>query len=182
MEARGQVRPIWVTEIGCYADDDPPTLPFSVGDEAMNRSLRPSEYRAAIDLVKFAAVMGAAGVKKVFYHAGTCGALNENTAGNTFFEYGGEPRKMYAAQAVLSDFLGADWNFVGKWGQDQMLQGFRFQSKGREVVVIWSRVPTTVSVPQGYQVWDIMGNPSDLSLQEVTDEPVYLIRHIPNQN
>ncbi|HQF13412.1 MAG TPA: glycosyl hydrolase [Thermogutta sp.] len=182
MEARGQVRPIWVTEIGCYADDDPPTLPFSVGDEAMNRSLRPSEYRAAIDLVKFAAVMGAAGVKKVFYHAGTCGALNENTAGNIFFEYGGEPRKMYAAQAVLSDFLGADWNFVGKWGQDQMLQGFRFQSKGREVIVLWSRVPTTVSVPQGYQVWDIMGNPSDLSLQEVTDEPVYLIRHIPNQN
>lgn len=176
MKARGPVRPIWVTEIGCYADDDPPTLPFTVGDEAMNRSLRPSEHRAAIDLVKFAAVMGASGVRKVFYHAGTCGAFNENTAGNVFFEYGGVPRKMYPAQAVLSKLLGADWDFVGKWNEDQGIQGFRFRSKGHEVIIVWARKSAPITIPEGFRVYDMMGNQVEKLPTEVADEPIYLVK------
>jgi hypothetical protein len=175
MQERGPVRPIWVTEIGCYADDDPPALPFTVGDQAMNRSLRPTELRAAIDLVKFAAVMGAAGVKKIFYHAGTCGPFNENTAGNIFFEYGGTPRKMYAAQAVLSELFGADWVYLGKWGENQAAQGFHFRSKGREIIIVWARRRTPVRVPKGFVAWDLMGNPISETQLEVTDEPVYFV-------
>jgi len=175
MRAHGPVRPIWVTEIGCYADDDPPTLPFTVGDEAMNQSLRPSEYRAAIDLVKFSAVMGAAGVRKIFYHAGTCGAFNENTAGNVFFEYGGTPRKMYAVQAILAKLLGSDWDFVGKWNEDQGVQGFRFRSKGHEVIIVWARKATPITIPDRFRVYDLMGNPLEKPPTEVTDEPIYLV-------
>lgn len=144
----------------------------------MNRSLRPSELRATVDLVKFAAVMGAAGVKKIFYHAGTCGPFNENTAGNIFFEYGGTPRKMYAAQAVLSDLLGADWVYLGKWAENQGIQGFRFRSKGNEIIIVWARHRTPIRVPEGFVVWDIMGNALSESPLEVTDEPVYLIRRL----
>ncbi len=172
-------KPIWVTEIGCYADDDPPSLPFRVGDEAMNRSLRPSEWRASIDLVKFAAVMGSAGVTKIFYHAGTCGPLNENTAGNIFFEYGGCPRKMYAAQAALAQFLGPDLVFQGKESWHPSLQVYRFRSRGREVVILWAKKPLKWHVPAHYEVFDLMGNHLALSELTLDDEPVYLVREGP---
>ncbi|MGQ9503797.1 MAG: hypothetical protein ACUVQR_02705 [Thermogutta sp.] len=181
MKEKGLIRPIWVTEIGCYADDDPPALPFTVGDEAMNRSLRPSELRAAIDLVKFAAVMGSAGVKKIFYHAGTCGPLNENTAGNIFFEYGGAPRKMYAAQAVLSRLLGADWVYRGKSADHPDVRGFRFHSKGSEIIIVWARRQTSINIPETFIVLDIMGNQISRRPLEVGEEPVYLVRHLSQQ-
>lgn len=169
-------KPIWVTEIGCYADDDPPVRPFRVGDEAMNRSLRPSELRAAIDLVKFAAVMGAAGVNKVFYHAGTCGPLNENTAGNIFFEYGGCPRKMFPAQAALAWFLGSDMQFLGKDTSASEIQAYRFRSQGREVTIAWAKTPVPWVLPAGVVAYDLMGNPLPGQKLELTDEPVYLVR------
>lgn len=172
-------KPIWVTEIGCYADDDPPVQPFRVGDEAMNRSLRPNELRAAIDLVKFAAVMGAAGVNKVFYHAGTCGPFNENTAGNVFFEYGGCPRKMFAAQAVLSGFLGADMQFLGKDVSYPHVQAYRFRSQSREVTIAWSKIPVPMVLPADVVVYDLMGNPLAGRKLEVAEEPVYLVRQRP---
>jgi len=172
-------KPIWVTEIGCYADDDPPSLPFRVGDDAMNRSLRPSEWRASIDLVKFAAVMGSAGVTKIFYHAGTCGSLNENTAGNIFFEYGGCPRKMYAAQGALARFLGPDLVFQGKESWHPSLQVYRFRSRGREVVILWAKKPIKWQVPAHYEVFDLMGNSLIVSELTLDDEPVYLVRKGP---
>ncbi|WP_347246271.1 hypothetical protein [Thermogutta sp.] len=172
-------KPIWVTEIGCYADDDPPLLPFRVGDDAMNRSLRPSEWRASIDLVKFAAVMGAAGVTKIFYHAGTCGSLNENTAGNIFFEYGGCPRKMYAAQAALAQFLSPDLVFQEKETWHPSLQVYRFQSRGREVVILWAKKPMKWQVPALYEAFDLMGNRLAFSELTLDDEPLYLVRKGP---
>jgi hypothetical protein len=100
MKARGSTQSIWVTEIGCYGQDDPPFTPFTVGDSSMNSALRPNELRASGDLVKFATILLATGTRKIFYHAGTCEALNQSSAGNIFFEYGGAPRKQYAAQAA----------------------------------------------------------------------------------
>jgi hypothetical protein len=160
VKSRGPARPIWVTEIGCYGDDDPPFTPFAVGDSSMNNALRPSELRASADLVKFAAIMCANGVRKIFYHAGTCGALNQNDAGNIFFEYGGTPRQQYAAQAALSRLLGPDMEFIRKWTQPAGLQAFEFRSRGRTVVVLWSRrtdLPA-LELPAGCHALDLMGN------------------------
>ena len=139
VKSKGPQRPIWVTEIGCYGDDDPPFTPFTVGDSSMNSALRPSELRTAGDLVKFATILCAAGVQKIFYHAGTCDALNQNSAGNIFFEYGGAPRKQYAAQAALSRLLGPDVEFVRKWTEPEGVQAFEFRSRGRSVTVLWAR-------------------------------------------
>ena len=178
VKSKGPQRPIWVTEIGVYGDDDPPFTPFTVGDSAMNSALRPNELRTAGDLVKFAAILCAAGVEKIFYHAGTCDALNQNTAGNIFFEYGGLPRKQYAAQAALSHLLGPDVKFHRKWTEPEGVQAFEFRSRGRTVVALWaSKSPApAVKVPAGYRAFDLMGN--RLSGSEIVpgETPVYLVQ------
>jgi len=177
MHARGQARPIWMTELGIYADDDPAALPPRAGDATMNRSQRPNELRAAADLVKFAAILGAAGVRKIFYHAGTCGAWNESSAGNVFFEYGGRPRKMYAAQAVLSRLLGPEFTFVQKWTEPADLQAFQFRSGQRQVVILWSRRgEKNISPPEGFAALDLMGNPISTRPLPVGSIPVYLVK------
>jgi hypothetical protein len=126
----------------------------------MNQALRPNELRASADLVKFATILCAAGVRKIFYHAGTCAALNQNDAGNIFFEYGGAPRKQYAAQAVLSRLLGPDVQFIRKWSEPEWLQAFEFRSRGRTVTVLWARQAPTAAlpVPPGCHALDLMGN------------------------
>ena len=177
MQARGQARPIWITELGIYADDDPAALPPRAGDATMNRSQRPNELRAAADLVKFAAILGSAGVRKIFYHAGTCGVWNESSAGNVFFEYGGRPRKMYPAQAVLSRLLGPEFTFVQKWTEPADLQAFQFRSGQRQVVILWSRRgEKTISPPEGFAALDLMGNPISTRPVPVGYIPVYLVK------
>ncbi|OHB64493.1 MAG: hypothetical protein A2Y76_01290 [Planctomycetes bacterium RBG_13_60_9] len=178
MKAKGSTRPIWVTEIGYYGDDDPAFTPFNVGDDAMNRALRPNELRVSADLVKFAAILLATGTRRIFYHAGTCEALNQNSAGNIFFEYGGAPRKPYAAQAALSRLLGPDVEFVRKWTEPTWLQAFEFRSRGRTVTVLWTRktgVPP-LSIPQGCQALDLMGNRIAGAETVPTDVPAYWVQ------
>ena len=47
MRERGQAKPIWLTEFGCYADDDPYRSPGVIGDSAMSRANWPSEQAAS---------------------------------------------------------------------------------------------------------------------------------------
>ncbi len=178
VKSKGPERPIWVTEIGCYGDDDPPFTPFTVGDSSMNSALRPSELRTAGDLVKFATILCAAGVRKIFYHAGTCDALNQNSAGNLFFEYGGTPRKQYAAQAALSRLLGPDVEFVRKWTEREGMQAFEFRSRDRMVIVLWAGkvgLPA-LNVPPGYRALDLMGNPLEAGEIVPGEVPTYWVR------
>ena len=106
MRAHGGPKPVWITEWGCYADDDPPCVPQTVGDATMNRCRWPSERAATEHIVKFTAVSFAHGVRKIFFHAGTCGTINGADAGGVLFEYGGAPRRMYAGVAALTKLLG----------------------------------------------------------------------------
>ncbi len=178
LRSKGPQRPIWVTEFGLYADDDPAVRPFRVGDATMTRSLRPSELRASADLVKFSAIMRAYGVEKIFYHAGTCGAWNEDSAGNIFFEYGPAPRKMYAAQAVLSRILPADARFVRRWEEPPGLVGFQFATAvgQKQVVVLWAvEEPLELPVPENWVALDIMGNPLEGDPVKVGEVPIYLV-------
>lgn len=179
MAQRGVRRPIWVTEFGLYADDDPAASPFRVGDATMSRTLRPSERRASADLVKFAALMRAAGVEKIFYHAGTCGAWNEDSAGNIFFEWGGAPRMMLPAQAALSQMLKPSVRFLRRWGEPAGLVGLEFvdETSGRHVAVLWAAAGAlSFTPPPGWQALDLMGNPIEQLPLLVDQTPVYLIR------
>lgn len=172
MRAHGSPKPIWITEWGCYADDDPPTVPWSAGDATMNRCRWPSERDATEHIVKFTAVSFAHGVRKIFFHAGTCGMINGPDAGGVLFEYGGTPRKMYAGVAVLTRLLGVPDRLVKRLVRD----GFRayvFATGNRTVAICWNSgsAPVTLS---GVEAVDMMGNPLPSPVQ-VGSSPVYLV-------
>lgn len=175
MRAHGGPKPVWITEWGCYADDDPPCIPQVVGDASMNRCKWPSERAATEHIVKFTAIGFAHGVRKLFFHAGTCGTINNTDAGGVLFEYGGAPRQMYAGVAALSRLLGVpDACKLAVERAD--LRAYVFQKTGGAVAVVWSGVeqPPELNLPEGVTACDIMGNELPGRALKLTATPVYL--------
>jgi hypothetical protein len=176
MKSHGGPRPVWVTEWGCYADDDPPTIPQSFGDATMNRCRWPSERAATEHIVKFAAVGFAHGLRKVFFHAGTAGRINGADAGGVLFEYGGTPRTMYAGVAAFTRLLGVPDKCLGIVDRDG-LHAYTFRTGGRTVAVAWSvgegRRRLTVNL--ALRAHDMMGNRIVGPAVELSESPVYLV-------
>jgi hypothetical protein len=176
MRAHGGPRPVWITEWGCYADDDPPSLPHHVGDETMDRCTWPSERAATEHIVKFAAVAFGHGVRKVFFHAGTCGRINGPDAGGVLFQYGGAPRKMYAGVAALTNLLGVPDGCERIVDRDG-LHAYAFRSRNRLVAVAWCRAGRTrrVDLDPGCRAYDIMGNEVTGRSIALGETPVYVV-------
>ena len=139
MRQRDEFRPMWLTEFGCYADDDPDRTPQQVGDAAMSRSLWPSEKDAAEALVQSMTVFGSHGLRKIFLHAGTCGPINGSSAGGVFFEYGGTPRKMLPALTAFSHLLDADFQPVETGPQPEDRRIYVFTVRRGNLAVAWTR-------------------------------------------
>ena len=175
MQERGEAKPIWVTEFGLYGEDDPVSIPGHVGDATMDAATRPDERTAAVALVQWATVMFAHGVRKVFFHAGTCQGFHDSSAGNMFFEYGGAPRKMYAAIAVMASLLAPDFQFVRKWDEPRWLHAYEFHSRGQTVVILWTRKAVAPSVVLGFRALDLMGNPLPGETVTPGESPLYFV-------
>ncbi len=175
MRAHGGPKPVWITEWGCYADDDPACIPQTVGDDTMNRCRWPSERAATEHIVKFTAVSFAHGLRKIFFHAGTCGPINGPDGGGVLFEYGGAPRKMYAGVAALSRLFGVPDEFVKQVNRDG-LSAYVFRAKGRGVAIAWCAPGWTKSLKLASKVeaYDIMGNRHPAREVAVGESPVYL--------
>jgi hypothetical protein len=176
MRDRGQAKPIWLTEIGCYADDDPYKTPNVIGDAAMSRANWPSEREAAEAMVKTAAVFLGHGVAKIFYHAGTCGPINGNDGGGVFFEYGAAPRKMYVALSALANRLGPAPKPLPPISAADPLQAYLFETEEGAVAIAWWSGDRSPSLRLGDRVTatDIMGNPIDQTAVVLGDTPLYL--------
>ena len=176
MRANGGLKPVWITEWGCYADDDPPCVPPSVGDAAMNRCRWPSERAATEHIVKFTAVSFAHGVRKIFFHAGECGTINGPDAGGVLFEYGGTPRKMYAGVAALTRLLGVPDECVMTVRTDALC-AYVFQAKDRLVAIAWCEAGKSrkLKPAPAVQAYDIMGNRLSLKDSVLQESPVYLV-------
>ncbi len=179
MRKRRQVRPIWVTEFGCYADDDPWRTPRStIGDATMSRSNWATERAASEALVKTAAVYLGCGVQKVFFHAGTSGVINGKTGSGIFFEYGGAPRKMYAALAILAGKLGPAPEPLGFQQRSSGLRSsvFRIRSGGA-LAIVWTAAGQGHRLSLGSDVTcvDIMGAPLDGPAVACGTSPIYLV-------
>ena len=55
-----------------------------------------------------------------------------------FYEYGGEPHKIYAAQAVMSGLLSPASQFVRKLRLGEFVRGYLFRSDQDIVAVVWA--------------------------------------------
>jgi hypothetical protein len=176
LRSHGGAKPIWITEWGCYADDDPPSVPLAVGDETMNRCRWPSEAAAAEHIVKFTALSFAYGVRKIFFHAGTCGPINGSDAGGVLFEYGGTPRKMYPTVAVLTRMLGVP-DACEKTIHRDGLRAYVFRTAGRSVAVAWRDGGPTkpVQIARPAIAYDIMGNELPRGEVQLGESPIYVV-------
>lgn len=175
MREHGGPKPIWLTEWGCYADDDPPSLPWGAGDASMNRSRWPSERAASEHIVRFAAATFAHGMRKIFFHAGTCGAINGPDAGGVLFEYGGAPRKMLPAVSAFTRIVGVP-DACERVVRSGGVRAYVFRGGGRFVAVAWSSDrPTKLSVGGAVRVYDIMGNEMPAGERELDATPIYLV-------
>lgn len=175
MRANAGPKPVWITEWGCYADDDPPCVPTVVGDATMNRCRWATEQAATEHLVRFAAVSFAHGVRKIFFHAGTCGAINGPDAGGVLFEYGGAPRKMYPGVAALTQILGVPEAFLRKIERGG-LRAYLFRARNHAVAVAWNRGAEAKLLrhSQGIHAFDIMGNELPAHDTVLGESPLYV--------
>lgn len=171
----GETKPIWLTEFGCYADDDPYRLPNVIGDSAMSRANWSSEREAAEALVKTAAVFLSHGVTKIFYHAGTCGPINGRDGGGIFFEYGGTPRKMYVGLNTVANQLGPAPKPLPPIEIDDRLYAYLFETRDGAAAIVWSPKDQSLSIPLDDHVTatDMMGNVIHETKTEVGSTPVY---------
>jgi hypothetical protein len=135
MDRHGGRKPIWLTEYGYYADDELWAVPMPHQD--FNQPLRDERVQAEY-AVRWATILFGNGVDKVFYHAGTCAGVNSDSLQGVFYEYGGEPHKIYAAQAVMARLLSPTCRFVKKVMLGKGTRGYLFRDGERLVAVVWS--------------------------------------------
>lgn len=176
MNEHGGPKPVWITEWGCYADDDPACAPPSVGDATMNRCRWPSERAATEHIVKFTAVAFAHGVRKIFFHAGTCGTINGPDAAGVLFEYGGTPRKMYCGVATLTRLLGVPDRCISQIVHEGT-RVYSFESAGRVVSIAWAAPehPARLKLGPTVKACDMMGNELPGGSVQLGPSPVYLV-------
>ena len=176
MERHGGRKPIWCTEYGYYADDEPWAVPMPHNE--FNRPLKSEALQAAY-AVRWATLLFANGVDRLFYHAGTCDGINRDSLQGIFFEYAGQPHVIYAAQAVMAHFLTPTCRFVGKLALGEGVSGTLFRDGKKHVAVVWApggKAKRTVRVSRAsVAVWDMMGRPSPAATVVVDGTPVYLI-------
>lgn len=179
--AHGGPKPVWITEWGCYADDDPASLPQSVGDATMNRCRWADERAAAEHIVKFASVAFAHGVRKIFFHAGTAGMINGPDAGGVLFEYGGAPRKMLPAVAVFSRLVAVPDACV-KIVAEGNARVYVFRTEGHLVAIAWrSEGKESRQVSDAAKVFDLMGNEVPPPNRRLQSTPVYILPPDPDR-
>jgi len=176
MDKQGGRKPIWLTEYGYYADDDPATVPLV--HHGFDKSVG-SERRQAEYAVRWATIGLAGGIEKIFYHAGTCHGLNGDNMQGVFYKYGGEPRRIYAAQAVLAELLTPTARFVKRLPLRDGVRTYLFRDGERLVAVIWSTgrgKPGAIALTDDrLQLWDLMGRPQPARHFIPSGSPVYVV-------
>ena len=175
MEEHGGRKPIWLTEYGYYADDDPSSVPMQ--NSGFNIPLADEQLQAAY-VVRWTVIMLAGGVEKIFYHAGTCDGVNRDSLGGIFFEYGGQPHKVYAAQAVMSRLFTPTCRFVKKLDLGKDVYAYQFRDADRSLAAIWatsSTNPTPILLTNEKLVLqDLMARPQPVRQFTPNGTPVYI--------
>ena len=178
MDKHGGRKPIWCTEYGYYADDDPWAVPMP--HQGFNRPLASEALQCAY-AVRWATLLLANGVDKILYHAGTCDGVNRDSLQGIFYEYAGQPHMIYAAQAVMSHLFTTTCRFEKKLGLGKGVRGYLFRDGDRRVAVVWARrgaKPRTLRLADGLELWDIMGRPQKTRELVPAQTPAYVVGRV----
>jgi len=173
MDSNGGRKPIWITEQGYYGIDDRPRYPWIGPDGYFAANLFLASERQAADWsVRYCALMLARNVKKIFWHQGSTGEVNNGTfyTENPFGDYAGRPTKIYADIAVLAGQLGAAPVYgaaLSKPGtvngkSTSGIHGSAFDVGGKSVMICWAEEASapagwTLTAPTGTVLTDAMG-------------------------
>jgi hypothetical protein len=157
-KAGGRDVPMWLTEHAYYADDDlagvppRPGFPHLLDDERIQ-----AEYSIRLNLI-----MLAHGVRKIFYHSGSCPGLNSDKTESVFYKYNGEPRKIYAAVAAFADLFSADTRPVRVWPKRHGCWAILYRDGKKWILAAWqpreSPPAWLVSLGNDVAFFDMMGN------------------------
>ncbi|MGQ9730782.1 MAG: endo-1,4-beta-xylanase [Candidatus Zipacnadales bacterium] len=146
MHQHNVVRPIWLTEYGIYADDDPD--PTTLTSRFLVRVGENSERLAATAAIKHQIVALANGTEKIFFHIGNWPiTLNrEHSCGfHPFFEWSGLPRKMLVTENVLVWATGGT-SFKALPLHDQPpVMVYEFRQPQNSTFVLWATQPTSLN-------------------------------------
>lgn len=159
---RGVQRPIWVTEFGYYADDDPGPLALPLpllGSVA-------SEREAASFTVQAMVAMLSQGATRVYLQAFPEWANLSASFTDPLFEWDGQPRKTFAAVAALASLLGPHPRPAGREVVAGVVQAYLFDCGDSAVAAIWPiplhaparRVVITPPGPVVPRILDEVGN------------------------
>ncbi len=178
----GGDRPIWVTEYGIYADDDPD--PTTVNSRFLQHWGTDSERLAATYVAKHHIIALASGVRKVFFHIGNWPfhVNREHGCGfHAFFEWGGVPRKTYSALNTLAWVLPPGSRHVKTWTGPAETYAFEFEHGPGRVAALWSegglQAPAEAlrSINRcGATFTDVSGAKIDRVPREIENSPIYI--------
>ena len=181
MDAAGGRKPIWITEFSYYGTDTLPRTPFVPSNNNWSEErLLENEKQCADYTVRFFLTMLSHGVERIFIHSGASGQVNAPSLECALFDYGGAPRKLFPALAVLTALLGpapasAGWRDFNKSG----VYGAAFKTAQGCVVALWREdgaEPKKIAVPGADEgKWtDAMGRTLAGPPEALSTSPVYL--------
>ena len=178
MKERGEQKPVWITELGCYGEDEPAITPFALSDESMQQALHGNEREASEWVVKFAALFFANSGGKIFFHAGTCSEINTVDTGGVFFKYGGVPRKIYPVVSAMANLLPPEAVFEKTEVINGKVNIHWFKTNENRLGVVWSQdgEKYNYKLPENTKALDIFGNLLPDSQIVITETPNYLIK------
>ncbi len=178
MDAHGGRKPIWITEFSYYAVDNPPRRPAARnGGEGGQLE---NERDCADYTARFFAVMLSHGVQKIFMHSGASGSINSPSYECALFDYGGAPRKLFPAMAVLTQNLGPSPACAGSGVIGQAGQVAAFETGRQAVLILWQsedEPAPRLRLPSGKDmIWmDAMGRKSASPPSTLTPSLTYLL-------
>ena len=181
MDRHGGRKPVWVTEFSYYAADRLPRRPFFPSDNSWSEHrLLAGERECADFTVRFLLVMLAHGVQKVFIHSGSSGHVNEPNFECALFDYGGAPRKLFAALAALTELLGPAPSCAGERRFGESGWAVAFETGRQSVIAVWSTDEDAAAgveapSPEGLSWRDGMGRPLAARPVRASSSPAYLV-------
>ena len=180
-EAAGGPKPIWQTEYGIYADDDPD--PTTARSRFLVHLGKASEREAATHVVEHYVIALAGGVEKVFFHIGNWPwqVNREHGCGfHMFFEYGGLPRKTYVAHNVLAWMLSPEGRFHRRIHAGPRLFAYEFRTPDKSTIVAWRTTQAPLNsearaalCADHVEVRDVAGKDVRRELKRLGNSPVY---------